>query len=139
MMMVLKSKLINWSHNQLSLAGRILVANQVLLASMWYIAACWNPNPRMTTQIRRVVRNFIWGGKDAPARAKVKWDTLTLSTIQGGLGIIDPKAQSKAFLAKLLIKGLAPGREPWKELIRHKADQIWLPIHSKGPNIPDVN
>jgi hypothetical protein len=139
MMMVLKSKLINWSHNQLSLAGRILVANQVLLASMWYIAACWNPNPRMTTQIRRVVRNFIWGSKDAPARAKVKWDTLTLSTTQGGLGIIDPKAQSKAFLAKLLIKGLALGREPWKELIRHKADQIWLPIHSKGPNIPDVN
>jgi hypothetical protein len=137
--MVLKSKLINWSHNQLSLAGRILVANQVLLASMWYIAACWNPNPRMTTQIRRVVRNFIWGGKDAPTHAKVKWDTLTLSTIQGGLGIIDPKAQSMAFLAKLLIKGLAPGREPWKELIRHKADQIWLPIHSKGPNIPDVN
>jgi len=60
MMMALKSKLINWSHNQLSLAGRILVANQVLLASMWYITACWNPNPRMTTQIRGVVRNFIW-------------------------------------------------------------------------------
>jgi len=93
-MMVLKSKLINWSHNQLSLAGRILVANQVLLASMWYIAACWNPNPQMTTQIRGVVRNFIWGGKDAPARAKVKWDTLTISTTQGGLGIIDPKCRN---------------------------------------------
>jgi hypothetical protein len=23
------------------------VVNQVLLASMWYLAACWNPNPRM--------------------------------------------------------------------------------------------
>lgn len=47
MMLALKGKLVNWSHNNLSLAGRILVANQVLLTSMWYLAACWNPNPRM--------------------------------------------------------------------------------------------
>jgi len=45
MMLALKSKLITWSHNKLSLAGRILVANHVLLASTWYLAACWNPNP----------------------------------------------------------------------------------------------
>ncbi len=139
MMTVLKRKLINWSHNRLSLAERILVANRVVLASMWYIAACWNPNPWMTTQIRGVIRNFIWGGKDAPTCAKVKWDILTLPTTQGRLGIIDPKAQSEALLAKLLIKGLAPGGEPWKELIRHKANQIWLPVHNKGPNTPDVN
>jgi hypothetical protein len=48
LMGALKSKLIAWSHNHLSLAGRIRVANQVLLASMWYLAACWNPNPRMS-------------------------------------------------------------------------------------------
>jgi hypothetical protein len=110
----------------------------LLLLDFEYVAACWNPNPRMTTQIRGVIRNFIWGGKDAPACAKVKWDTLTLPTTQGGMGIIDPKAQSEALLAKLLIRGLAPGGEPWKELIRHKADQIRLPIHSKGPNTPDA-
>ncbi len=93
----------------------------------------------MITQIRGVIRNFIWGGKDAPARAKVKWDTLTLPAAQGGLGITDPKAQSEALLAKLLIRGLAPGGEPWKELIWHKADQIRLPVHSKGLDTPDVN
>jgi len=139
MMLALKGKLINWSQNNLSLAGRILVANQVLFASMWYLATCWNPNPRMCCQVRRVVKNFIWGGKDAPARAKVKWDMLALPTAQGGLGIINPKTQSKALLAKLLVRGLALGGEPWKELVRHKADQIRLPIHGKGPNTPDIN
>jgi hypothetical protein len=139
LMIALKSKLIAWSHNLLSLAGRILVANQVLLASMWYLAACWNPNPRMTTQIRGVIRNFIWGGKDAPARAKVKWETLILSAAQGGLGIIDPKAQSEALLAKLMIRGLSPGGEPWKELIRSKVAQIKLLVHSMGPDTSDVN
>jgi hypothetical protein len=74
MLSALKGKLINWSTYPLSLAGRILVANQVLLASMWYLAAAWNPNPRMCNQVCRVVRNFIWSDKAATARAKVKWE-----------------------------------------------------------------
>jgi hypothetical protein len=90
----------------------------------------------MCAQVRGVVRNFIWGGKDAPARSKVKCDTLALPTAQGGLGIIDPKTQSEALLAKLLVRGLAPGKEPWKELVMHKADQIRLLVHGKGPNTP---
>jgi hypothetical protein len=110
--LALKGKLINWSTCRLSLAGRILVANQVLLASMWYLAASWNPNPRMCCQVRGVVRNFIWSGKATNAKAKVKWETLILPTSQGGLGIIDPKTQFEALLAKLLIRGLEPGGEP---------------------------
>jgi len=62
-----------------------------------------------------------------------------LPTSQGGLGIIDPKSQSEALLAKLLIKGLAPGGEPWKELIRRYADQVRLPTHGKGPPTPNIN
>jgi len=139
MMIALKGKLISWSHNTLSLAGKILVANQVLLASLWYLAACWNPNPRMCSQVTGVIRNFIWGDKDAPTCAKVKWDTLALPTGLGKLGVTDPKSQSEALLAKLFVRGLAPGSEPWKELVQHKADQTMLPIHGKGPNNSDLN
>jgi hypothetical protein len=109
MMLTLKGKFINWSTNKLFLAGRILVSNQVLLASIWYLAACWNSDLKMCDQIRRLIRNFIWGGKEAPARAKVRWDTLTLPTSQGGLDVTDPKAQSEALLAKLFIRGLVSG------------------------------
>jgi len=42
-------------------------------------------------------------------------------------------------LAKLLIRGFAPGGELWKEIIWSKVDQIRLPVHSMGPNIPNVN
>jgi hypothetical protein len=139
MMLALKSKLIIWSNNALSLAGRILVANQVLLASIWYLAACWNPDPKMSSQVRGLIRNFIWGGKEAPTRAKVKWETLALPIAHGGLGVTDPKSQLEALLAKLLVRGLAPGGEPWKELVWHKAGQTRLPLHGKGPSIPDMN
>jgi len=69
----------------------------------------------------------------------VKWETLVLSTSQGGLGIIDTKTQSKALLAKLLIRGLALGGEPWKELLRHKANQIRLSVHRMGLTTQDIN
>jgi hypothetical protein len=104
MMLAFKGKLINWSNNMLSLAGRILVANEVLLASIWYLVACWNPEPKMCSQVRGLIRNFIWGGMEAPARAKVKSDTLALPTSQGSLGVTDPKSQSEALLAKLFIR-----------------------------------
>jgi hypothetical protein len=52
------------------------------------------------------------GGKTTNVRAKVKWDILTLSKPDNGLGIIDPKAQSEALFTKLLVRGLAPGGEP---------------------------
>ncbi len=69
----------------------------------------------------------------------MKWDTLTLPIAKGGLGIIDPKSQSEALLAKLLVRGLAPRGEPWKELIRHHADQTKLPIHGKGLNTTNIH
>jgi hypothetical protein len=106
---------------------------------MWYLAACWNPNPKMCNQIRGVVRNFIWGGKASNTQAKVKWDSLTLPLSSGGLGIIEPNTQSEALLAKRLSRGLAPGGEPWKEILRHRANQVHLPVHRKGLSIPDIN
>jgi hypothetical protein len=93
----------------------------------------------MCCQVRGVVRNFICSGKATNARAKVKWETLVLPTSQGGLEIIDPKTQSEALLAKLLIRGLEPGGEPWKELLKHKANQVMLPVHGLGPATQDIN
>jgi hypothetical protein len=79
------------------------------------------------------------GGKASNTKAKVKWDSLTLPLSSNSLGIIDPKAQSEALLAKLLVKGLAPGGEPWKEILRHRVDKVHLPMHGRGPNILDIN
>jgi hypothetical protein len=64
---------------------------------------------------------------------------LVLLTAQGGLGIIDPKTQSEALLAKLFIRGLTPCGEPWKELMRHRANQVRLLVHGLGPFTQDIN
>ncbi len=45
------------------------------------------------------------------------WATIILLKLAGGLGIIDPILQSKAMLAKLVIRSLLPGNEVWKHLL----------------------
>ena len=35
---------------------------------------------------------------------------------------MDPMLQTQALLAKLVVRGLSPGNEPWKKLLRYKID-----------------
>jgi hypothetical protein len=39
-MLSLKSKLINWWNKKVSLVSKVLVVNQIVLVSIWYITAC---------------------------------------------------------------------------------------------------
>ena len=72
-------------------------------------------------KVQLLVRNFIWGNTitDHPI-AKVAWSVLIQSKQQGGLGLIDPFMQSKALIAKHVVRSLLPGEELWKKLwMRH--------------------
>jgi hypothetical protein len=40
LMISLKGKMIAWGNCNLSFVSKILIANQVLLSSMWYMATC---------------------------------------------------------------------------------------------------
>jgi hypothetical protein len=62
--------------------------------------------------MRVLVKNYIQGGKSKGTHVKVKWDMITLLVFKGRLGIIDPQTQTEALLAKLIVKGLSPRREP---------------------------
>ena len=47
---------------------------------------------------------------------KVAWSVLIRPISEGGLGLIDPMLQSKALLAKHVVRGFMPGDELWKKL-----------------------
>ena len=121
LLLTLRKKLFLWGHAKLSLAGRVVVANHVLLATVWYIASSWLFSKSCIGQIRRLVRNFIWAGEDrCHIRAKVAWSTLIAPKIHGGLGIIDPMDQCMALLTKFIVRGLLPGNAPWKQLLKQR-------------------
>lgn len=115
--------MIVWTAKKLSLGGRILVSNQVIAASIWYLASCLDISNTAVKQVRAMLRNYIWGGRTAgQPRAKVAWQQAILPLDKGGLKILDPGLQASALLVKLLVRGLTPGWEPWKDFILHRVE-----------------
>ena len=138
LLLSLRKKLLLWSSAKLSFAGRIVVANQVLLASTWYVLSCWIFSKSCILKIHRLIRNFLWSGKtEDNARSKVKWDVITLPRSKGGLGIIDPVDQSRALLSKLLVRGFMPGQEIWKVLLLDRCSDCFPRLGA--PWSKDVN
>ena len=113
-----------WIGNKLSVVGRIMIANQVILSSIWYFASCMDFSNQAINLVRATVRNYIWSGKrESNTRARVKWATAVLPIIRGGVKILDPLWQTSALLVKILIRGMSIGYEPWKTLVRHRVAQ----------------
>ena len=112
-----RSMLLYWDTTNWSLPGRVVVANSIFLASMWYVASTWLFSRPILLKLQCLVRNFIWGAPlGARIVAKVAWSVLIRPIREGGLGLIDPLLQSKALLAKHVVRGFMPGNELWKKL-----------------------
>lgn len=64
-----------------------------------------------SSTLRRLVRNFLWGGSDGTqdATARVSWQTVILPHAQGGLGTIDPEMQSRSVSWQIVILPHAQG------------------------------
>ena len=128
----IRKKLRLWASVKLSLAGRVVVVNHILLATMWHSVACWMLDKACIKNIKAMVRGFLWSGRDNEmASAKVAWGCLVKTKNEGGLGLVDPVQQSKALLGKLLVRSLQPGPELWKVLLRNRVD-LWCPKNG-GP------
>ena len=126
LMEMLRRKLRYWSSHHLSLAGRAMVVNQVLLASLWYVAACWCGTKKQLDQIRSLVRNYLWGGADGERRspARVAWATVIAPKSEGGLGILDVELQVQALLAKWVTRCLRPGGGKWRAILLHRMAEV---------------
>ena len=124
MLSQIRKHLGRWANHPLSLASRIMVSNQVVLSSIWYLASCTDLTGQALKIAKATVRNYIWSGKrESCARARVKWDTAVLPIVRGGVKILDPQWQASALLIKLLMRGLSVGYEPWKALVRYRVAQ----------------
>ena len=122
-MLAIRKKLLYWNTAKFSLAGRVVVANQVLLASMWYILSAWLSSHSAFSQVQRLMGNFIWGSKDCSyVRAKVSWKVITAPKDEsGGLRLIDPLLQCRDFSGNFIIRSLLSCREAWKKNLKTKS------------------
>ena len=121
LLLIIHTKIMFWSSAKLSLAGLVVLANNVLLSTMWHIASCWVFSKSLIMHVRHLIRNYLWSGKQGgDAYAKVAWEIIKRPKSKGGLDIVDLVDHCQALLVKLIVRGLLPSNQVWKSLLINK-------------------
>jgi hypothetical protein len=94
-----RGKLNQWGGKQNSLSAKTLVANQVVLGSIWYLKSCFNISYASFHKIKTLVQNLVWGSHvNNKTSARVAWDTTILPNVKGGIKNFDLQARAQALL-----------------------------------------
>lgn len=132
-----RRKLTYWTSTKLSLAGRRLIVNQVLMSTLWYFIGVWAGSRSVLKQIKSLLRNYLWAGRKHRARARVAWDTCTKKQRAGSLSLIDPHEALDGLMSKWLIKACEPGISNLQTFLRYR---LFLYKSTKTENwAPDGN
>ncbi|KAL4297847.1 hypothetical protein GQ457_12G017420 [Hibiscus cannabinus] len=91
-----------WSARHLSFAGKVALANAVLLAIPTYYMQTCRLSSRVCEDIERLVRSFIWGtSTQHHVVSFVNWDALSQPRVHVGLGIQNFQNHNVALLMKI--------------------------------------
>lgn len=121
---------------KLSLAGRVVALNAILVNNLWYYLFVWAPSKQDEKRLKEIILNFLWNKPlEEPAPMSwVMWRHITQPVLRGGLGLTDPFLKTKALHAQWVLKALSPGKFPWSGFIQQK---MKLVSHSRTgtPNV----
>ena len=105
-----------WNRATLSLRGKKLITNQILLSKLWYIGQIYAVTKYIKKQIEKMIYDFLWGGeKICPPRHLVQ-----LPIWKGRLGILDIDIQLNALKIKWIQRLLNSDNAVWKKLILYQ-------------------
>ena len=116
----ISKKLDYWSTMKLSLGGRIVICNQVLLSTLWFFITVWGSSNKILTKIRGAIKNYLWSGKEQLTRTRVSWRECCLKKKHGGLGLVDPETAKISLLCKWIVKAMEPGDSNLQLMLRYR-------------------
>jgi hypothetical protein len=116
----LQHRLTKWSTFPLTLQGKVVVANHLILSGLWYVLTLNTLHPKRLHQLQAMVVSFIWGGRQQCGRHRVSKDILLLLRSQGGLGLLDLTQQAHALGQRVFLWALQPGDHPLQLHIRNQ-------------------
>lgn len=104
-----------WKQRDLTLRGKVLVINALMLAKMWYVLGVIPMPMGISKRLKKDVLNFLWGSKPS----KISYNTLIGAIEEGGLGLQDPELKKKSFRVKTVKTFLnEENKAEWKILMR---------------------
>ncbi|KAA3486848.1 Retrovirus-related Pol polyprotein LINE-1 [Gossypium australe] len=96
------SKLSSWDARQLSFAGRITLAQPVLLLIPSYFMQTMMVPIGICDEIERMVRRFVWGSYNGRSKmALVSWESVCQPKHHGGLGLRKLEDHNTSFMMKM--------------------------------------
>ena len=118
----LKEQTLQLKKRKLSLKGKTLVLNTVVMAKIWYLATVL-PIPEVETKtIQAVLFDYLWGGKN---NNPITRNVVYQPKHKGGLYLKNPILQQKALQIKFAeIIGNPNEKAPWVVLPRY-----WIGFH----------
>ncbi|KAA3460139.1 reverse transcriptase [Gossypium australe] len=116
-----RSKLQNWEARKLSLAGRITLAQSVLLTIPSYFMQSLAIPKGVCDEIEKIARQFIWGGSAGNTKiALVGWESICQPRNRGGLGIRHLQDHNNSFLMKIGFNLVTRKEALWAQVLRSK-------------------
>ena len=117
----MKAQLQNLKFRKLSLKGKVLILNSVVLPKIWYTAAVLPLTNSEHKIMEQVIFDFLWNGNINPIQRK----TVYQPKEKGGLGLKNPKLQQQALQLNLLKDTLDLNKNyTWNQFPRY-----WLGFH----------
>ena len=88
-----KEAIVSHSNRWLSLRGKAVVANSVILTKLWYVGKIISMPRSRLDEINQKVVNFVWGEHTK----KLAQETLFLRPSEGGVGLTNIELKLRAF------------------------------------------
>ena len=110
-----------WSNRNLSIFGKSVVVNTLILSKLWYVANIFSVPDQMVKDINQNISKFIWGNH----RHIVNRHVLMLPRVEGGIGIQNIEIRSKRLQLKWFISALLPVESEltdWNAFIKYNLD-----------------
>lgn len=110
----MERRLIFWRNRFLSLKGKILIVNMLMLSKMWYKLHVMSLPNWVFKRIKKSILEFLWEKK--PPR--IAYNTLIGKPEEGGMGLVDVEQKMKSMRVKVVRKYLDDkNKDEWKKLM----------------------
>ncbi|KAL3678376.1 hypothetical protein R1sor_021332 [Riccia sorocarpa] len=111
-------------YGNLSIYGRVTIANAVLLGAFWSYIPLWAGDREELQKLEKQVVNFVWSGASMNTRNRAATKIITQRLKDGGLGLISLTGQYMAFTARMVRWAYHPGEHPLQRIIRAKVEEL---------------
>ncbi|KAG8473137.1 hypothetical protein CXB51_035140 [Gossypium anomalum] len=116
-----RGKLHNWEARKLSFAGRVTLAQSVLLAIPSFFMQSLLVPKGVCEEIEKIVRQFSSGGSNEQHKiAMVGWESICQPRSRGGLGFRHLQDQNFSFLMKIGFNLISEKDALWVRVLRSK-------------------